>query len=61
MKEKKTSKKGSRKATESTLRSKTMKTEADPDVTIYYGNHCLTKYWIWNEEHNCIAYGKITD
>ena len=28
-------------------------------VIVYYGNDCITKYWIWNEEHNCIAYGKI--
>lgn len=31
-----------------------------PKETIYYGNNCVTKYWIWNEEHNCIAYGEIT-
>lgn len=27
--------------------------------TVYHGSSCVTKYWIWNEEHNCIAYGKI--
>jgi hypothetical protein len=26
---------------------------------VYYGASCLTKYWIYNDEHKCIAYGKI--
>jgi hypothetical protein len=53
MKEKKTLKTNLVKA-ESSLKS----TEKE---MVYVGNDCVTQYWVHNDEHNCIAYGKIVN
>ncbi len=30
-------------------------------VNLYQGCNCITRYWVYDEEHDCIAYGKITE
>jgi hypothetical protein len=46
-----------------TLKIDSEKTELNSKLTekvmVYIGNDCVTQYWIHNDEHNCIAYGKI--
>lgn len=37
----------------------TTKKKNKPKVSLYHGNECVSKYWIWNKEHNCIAWSKI--
>jgi hypothetical protein len=32
-----------------------------PEDVVYYGPDCVTRYWIYNNEHNCIAYGKMDE
>ena len=60
MKEKRTSR-GNSNITELNSKSSKgviqMKTESQD--MFYCGNDCITRYWVWNEEHNCIAYGRI--
>jgi len=36
-----------------------LKSSRQPQETLYYGNDCVTRYWVYNEEHRCIAYAHI--
>lgn len=61
MKEKKISRKSSR-TSGSILKSNKnvipMKKACEQDM-VYYGNHCNTKYWVYNDELDCIVHAKI--
>jgi hypothetical protein len=30
-----------------------------PQELLYYGNHCVTRYWVYNEELGLISGGRI--
>lgn len=34
--------------------------DSKPEDREYIGSNCITRYWIWNEEHDCISYAMIT-